>query len=164
MRRFGLRGGRGLPALSRAAGRGRLTGRGRDRGSGAIAVVLFALVALALTAFVVDSGMAISQRERAMDVAEQAARYAAQDIDEEALRENGPPAPINFGNCEANVAEYARSIDMSAADAAVAECTQAGVNQVTVRIRLTYKPVFTGILYNGSIEVWGEATAEAQTG
>ncbi|MGP3971012.1 TadE/TadG family type IV pilus assembly protein [Streptomyces sp. 6N223] len=146
-----------LPALRRLR---------NDRGSGAIAVVLFALVVLALAAFVVDSGMAISQRERAMDYAEQAARYAAQDIDVEALREEGPPAPINFGNCEQNIAEYANEIGLSDADVQASYCisgeTQA--NQVTVRIRVTYTPIFTGMLYDGPLEVWGEATAEAQTG
>jgi Flp pilus assembly protein TadG len=137
-----------------------------DRGSGAIAVVLFALVLLALAAFVVDSGMAISQRERAMDYAEQAARYAAQDIDEAALREDGPPAPINFGNCEENIAVYGDRVDLTPADIEASYCipgeTQA--NQVTVRIRVTYTPIFTGILYDQPLEVWGEATAEAQTG
>jgi Flp pilus assembly protein TadG len=137
-----------------------------DRGSGAIAVVLFALVVLVLAAFVVDTGMAISQRERAMDFAEQAARYAAQDVDLEALREDGPPAPINFGECDQNIAEYANEIGLSDADVEASYCipgeTQA--NQVTVRIRVTYEPIFTGMLYNRPLEVWGEATAEAQTG
>jgi Flp pilus assembly protein TadG len=140
--------------------------RDRDRGSGAIAVVLFSLVVLALAAFVVDSGMAISQRERAMDVAEQAARYAAQDLDLEALREGVSPAPINFGNCENRIAEYAAEVGMSNADVGASYCEDTGtaVNQVTVRIRLTYDPVFTGILYDEPLTVWGEATAEAQTG
>jgi Flp pilus assembly protein TadG len=137
-----------------------------DRGSGAIAVVLFSLVVLALAAFVVDSGMAISQRERAMDVAEQAARFAAQDLDMEALREGVSPAPINFGNCENRIAEYAAEVGMSNADVGASYCENDGtaVNQVTVRIRLTYEPVFTGILYDQPLTVWGEATAEAQTG
>ncbi|MGP4113506.1 TadE/TadG family type IV pilus assembly protein [Streptomyces sp. 4N509B] len=150
--------------LERVRERARGQGQGRDRGSGAVAVVLFSLVVLALAAFVVDSGMAISQRERAMDLAEQAARYAAQDIDLDALHAHGPPAPINFGNCEANVAEYAASVDLSEADAAASECVNEGGNEVTVRIRLTYEPVFTGILYDDALEVWGEATAQAQTG
>jgi hypothetical protein len=136
-----------------------------DRGSGAIAVVLFSLVVLTLAAFVVDSGMAISQRERAMDYAEQAARYAAQDIDEEALREEGPPAPINFLNCEQNIAEYANDIGLDDGDIQASYCTgETQANQVTVRIRVTYTPIFTGILYDRPLEVWGEATAEAQTG
>jgi Flp pilus assembly protein TadG len=128
--------------------------------------VFFALVVLGLAAFVVDGGLAISQRERAMDIAEQAARYAAQDLDEAALREGQRPAPINFGNCENRIAEYAESVGMSADDIAASYCDDAGtaVNQVTVRIRLTYRPVFSGILFSEPLQVWGEATAEAQTG
>lgn len=65
-----------------------------DRGSGAGAVIIFALVFLSLSAFVIDGGMSISKRERAADIAEQAARYAAQDIDREALYDDvGGPAP-----------------------------------------------------------------------
>ncbi|SOD65826.1 Putative Flp pilus-assembly TadE/G-like [Streptomyces zhaozhouensis] len=135
-----------------------------DRGSGAVVVIFFAVVVLALAAFVVDGGLSIAQRERAADIAEQAARYAAQDLDEAALREGVGPAPINFGNCAVRVAEYAESVGMDAADIAAAECSEAAENQVTVRIRLTYRPVFTGIVYDRPLTVWGEATAEAQVG
>ncbi|MFD0070515.1 pilus assembly protein TadG-related protein, partial [Streptomyces sp. NPDC127574] len=45
-----------------------------DRGSGAGAVIIFALLFLSLSAFVIDGGMSISKRERAADIAEQAAR------------------------------------------------------------------------------------------
>ncbi|MDT0342890.1 TadE/TadG family type IV pilus assembly protein [Streptomyces litchfieldiae] len=135
-----------------------------DRGSGAIAVIFFALVVLGLAAFVVDGGLSIAQRERAADIAEQAARYAAQDLDVEALRDGAGQAPIRFGNCENRVAEYAESVGMPAGDIAAAECTGATADQVTVRIRLTYDPVFTGIVFGGSLTVWGTATAEAQVG
>ncbi|WP_049569209.1 pilus assembly protein TadG-related protein [Streptomyces sp. SBT349] len=141
--------------------RGRRRG---DRGSGAIAVIFFALVVLGLAAFLVDGGLAISQRERAADIAEQAARYAAQDLDEEALRAGVRPVPINFGSCESRVTEYATSVGMNAADIAAAECTEEAVNRVTVRIRLTYRPLFTGLVFDGSLTVWGTATAEAQIG
>lgn len=63
-----------------------------DRGSGAAAVIIFAIVFMALAAFVVDGGLSISKRERAADIAEQAARYAAQDINIEQLRA-APRAP-----------------------------------------------------------------------
>lgn len=142
----------------------RLTGpaAGSDRGSGAVLVIFFAIVVLALAAFVVDGGLAIHQRERAADIAEQAARYAAQDLDEEALREGLGNAPINFGNCANRVAEYAASVDMNAADIAASACSQASVDRVTVQIRLTYRPVFTGFFFDRPLEVWGTATAEAQ--
>lgn len=140
-------------------------GRGADRGSGAIAVIFFALIVLGLAAFVVDGGLSIAQRERAADIAEQAARYAAQDLDEEALREGAGGAPINYGNCPGRVAEYAAEVGMSAGDIAASGCeSPTNAEQVTVRIQLTYNPVFLGILYDRPLTVSATATATAQVG
>ncbi|WP_328873140.1 pilus assembly protein TadG-related protein [Streptomyces sp. NBC_00287] len=136
-----------------------------DRGSGAGAVIIFALVFLSLSAFVIDGGMSISKRERAADIAEQAARYAAQDIDREALYDNeGGPAPINYQNCDARVKAFAREMDMSGADIAATRCVAADVDQVQVEVQLTYSPVFTGMFYGGDVIVRGEAVAENEVG
>lgn len=136
-----------------------------DRGSGAGAVIIFALVFLSLAAFVVDGGLSISQRERAADIAEQAARYAAQDIDREALYEGkGGEAPINAGNCGARVAQFAREMGMSGADTAASGCVAADAEEVEVRIQLTYQPIFTGIFYGGSVRVAGTAVARNEVG
>lgn len=136
-----------------------------DRGSGAGAVIIFALVFLSLSAFVIDGGMSISKRERAADIAEQAARYAAQDIDREALYDNeGGPAPINYENCDARVKAFAREMDMSGADIAATHCVVADVDQVQVEVQLTYSPVFTGMFYGGDVIVRGEAVAENEVG
>lgn len=136
-----------------------------DRGSGAGAVIIFALVFLSLSAFVIDGGMSISKRERAADIAEQAARYAAQDIDKEALYDNeGGPAPINFENCGARVKAFAREMGMSGADIAATHCVAANADQVEVEVRLTYSPIFTGMFYDGDVVVHGQAVAENEVG
>ncbi|MET8447741.1 pilus assembly protein TadG-related protein [Streptomyces sp. NPDC005209] len=136
-----------------------------DRGSGAGAVIIFALVFLSLSAFVIDGGLSISKRERAADIAEQAARYAAQDIDREALYDNqGGPAPINFQNCDARVKAYAREMDLSGADIAATHCVAADAQEVEVQVQLTYEPVFTGMFYGGDVVVHGQAVAENQVG
>ncbi|MFF4313963.1 TadE/TadG family type IV pilus assembly protein [Streptomyces sp. NPDC001507] len=135
-----------------------------DRGSGAGAVIIFALVFLSLSAFVIDGGLSISKRERAADIAEQAARYAAQDIDLEKLYENQGEAPINFQDCDARVKTFAREMDMSAADVAGTHCVAADAQQVRVEVQLTYEPVFTGMFYGGAIVVHGEATAQNEVG
>ncbi|MGW2956991.1 TadE/TadG family type IV pilus assembly protein [Streptomyces sp. NPDC001220] len=136
-----------------------------DRGSGAGAVIIFALVFLSLSAFVIDGGLSISKRERAADIAEQAARYAAQDIDKAALYENqGGAAPINYQDCDARVKTFAREMDMSTADIAGTHCVAADAQQVQVEVQLTYEPVFTGMFYGGAIVVHGEATAENEVG
>ncbi|MDQ1017163.1 TadE/TadG family type IV pilus assembly protein [Streptomyces afghaniensis] len=153
-----------LPSSGRswwAARRARLD----DQGSGAGAVIIFALVFLSLSAFVIDGGLSISKRERAADIAEQAARYAAQDIDREALYDNeGGPAPINSENCNARVKTFAREMDMRGADIAATHCVTADAQQVQVEVQLTYSPVFTGMFYGGDVVVHGEAVAENEVG
>ncbi|POX56403.1 hypothetical protein C3489_04930 [Streptomyces sp. Ru71] len=136
-----------------------------DRGSGAGAVIIFAIVFLSLSAFVIDGGLSISKRERAADIAEQAARYAAQDIDKEALYDNeGGPAPINYQNCDARVKAFAREMDMTGADIAATHCVAANAQRVEVEVQLTYSPVFTGMFYGGDVVVHGQAVAENQVG
>jgi Flp pilus assembly protein TadG len=136
-----------------------------DRGSGAGAVIIFAIVFLSLSAFVIDGGLSISKRERAADIAEQAARYAAQDIDKEALYDNqGGPAPINYQNCDARVKAFAREMDMTGTDIAATHCVAADAQQVQVEVQLTYSPVFTGMFYGGDVVVHGQAVAENQVG
>lgn len=136
-----------------------------DRGSGAGAVIIFAIVFLSLSAFVIDGGLSISKRERAADIAEQAARYAAQDIDREALYDNaGGPAPINYQDCDTRVKTFARQMDMSGADIAATHCVAADAEQVQVEVQLTYTPVFTGMFYGGDVVVHGQAVAQNEVG
>ncbi|WP_327435154.1 pilus assembly protein TadG-related protein [Streptomyces sp. NBC_01236] len=136
-----------------------------DRGSGAGAVIIFALVFLSLSAFVIDGGMSISKRERAADIAEQAARYAAEDIDLDSLYENqNGSAPINYENCGARVKAFAREMGMSGADIAATHCVAANADQVEVEVQLTYSPVFTGMFYGGDVVVHGQAVAENEVG
>ncbi|MFH8368610.1 TadE/TadG family type IV pilus assembly protein [Streptomyces sp. NPDC018031] len=133
-----------------------------DRGSGAAAVIIFAVLFLALAGFVVDGGMSISQRERAADLAEQAARYAAQDIDEEALRASGGRnAPINYQNCGSRVAAFARE---SGLPGAAARCVRADAQQVEVEVTLSYRPILTGLFYDRELTVRGTSRAESVTG
>ncbi len=154
----------------RAGERVRGWARGRrarldDRGSGAGAVIIFALVFLSLSAFVIDGGLSISKRERAADIAEQAARYAAQDVDLDALYENeGGGAPILFENCGARVKAFAREMGMTGADIAATNCVAANADQVEVEVQLTYSPVFTGMFYGGDVTVRGRAVAENEVG
>lgn len=136
-----------------------------DHGSGAGAVIIFALLFLSLAAFVIDGGLSISQRERAADIAEQAARYAAQDIDRDALYDGtGGPAPINFENCGNRVRAFAQEMGMSGPDIAASQCVAANAQQVEVEIQLTYRPVLTGMFYGGSITVRGRSVAESVVG
>lgn len=148
--------------MRRLAARVRRVCRG-DRGSGAGAVIIFAVLFLALAGFVVDGGLSISQRERAADIAEQAARFAAEDIDTTDLRAHGT-VNINYANCGDRVRQFARASGLSGPDVAASGCTAADAGEVTVRIRLTYRPVLTGMFYDHPLQVHGTAQAVPLTG
>ena len=76
----------GIRARIRAAASARVRD---ERGSMSVVVVLWALVITMVAALVIDGGLAISQRERAADLADQAARAEAQNVDQGALRASG---------------------------------------------------------------------------
>ncbi|MGW3197546.1 TadE/TadG family type IV pilus assembly protein [Streptomyces sp. NPDC001118] len=136
-----------------------------DTGSGAGAVIIFALVFLSLAAFVIDGGLSISKRERAADIAEQAARYAAQDIDKDALYENaGGAAPIKYQDCDARVKAFAREMGLNATDVGATHCVAADAAHVQVEVQLTYQPVFTGLFYGGDVVVHGRSDAKNEVG
>jgi Flp pilus assembly protein TadG len=59
---------------------------GADQGSVAVFTVVFAVAVIFLTALIVDGGNAMNARERAADIAGQASRAAADDIQTGALR------------------------------------------------------------------------------
>jgi Flp pilus assembly protein TadG len=66
-----------------------MTRAGGDRGTVAMFTSIFALFVLMLAGLLVDGGLTIHARQRAADIAEQAARAAADDIDENYLRRTG---------------------------------------------------------------------------
>src|ERR1022692_4894466 len=69
-----------------------------QRGSIAVFTVVFAIAVIFLTALILDGGIAMNAKERAADIAEQAARAAAGNIDVQALRATGVAA-IGAGGC-----------------------------------------------------------------
>jgi len=135
--------------------------RRSDRGSGAIALILAALLFMVIAGFLIDTGRAIHQRDRAADVAEQAARYAANHISADDLR-NGGGVVIDSTGCTTNVQDFVRQDGFSGDDISASVCTAASGNSVTVRVRLTYQPLLLSTLSSsGSVTVWGYATAQA---
>src|SRR5215213_6389332 len=65
---------------------GRAGDTARDRGSAALFVAIFAPAMLFLAGLVIDGGAALEVRQRAADIAEQAARAAGQQCDVGLLR------------------------------------------------------------------------------
>jgi Flp pilus assembly protein TadG len=135
----------------------------RDRGSVSLWVVMFAFVTLALLILVVDGGQVIVAKSRAADIAEQAARAAADDIDPGALR-NGDVA-IAAGACgipgpaSELVSTYQKGVGVTAT---MLKCTPGtgpqGAPEVTVQVQVSMKP-FLPVNPFGTITVTAAETA-----
>jgi len=149
---------------------------GDDRGSLTLAVVLWTPVLMLLAAFVVDMGFLISQRDRAADLADQAARRVADDLNPGALR-SAPPSYVvetdsDGVHCLTDARSYLASSGVDPATAEVSDCTvQTGAGAgnpanvtVTVTVHLTYKPLFAGLVMTGPVTVTGTGTAHPVIG
>lgn len=144
MRRAGTRGGR----------------TGGDRGTIALYTVLFTPIVFMLAGLLVDGGLAIHARQRAADMAEQAARAGANQIDTDALRETGEPV-LDPGR--ARVA----ACDLLAAyrEQVTASRCEADEQEVAVTVQITVRPQILGIIPGFSeFEMTSGATARPVTG
>ena len=135
-------------------------------------VVLWSLVIVMVAALVIDVGLAISQRERAADLADQAARAEAQNLSTDSLRQTGG-AVIQDDGC-LRAADYLTNAATSFHYGSAAltagfgngGCEVVGNtagNSVTVSVSLTYSP-FVFDLFSGSVTVTETGTAIAATG
>jgi uncharacterized membrane protein len=135
-----------------AARQHRTAGR-RDRGSVSIWVVIFTFTTLALLVLVVDGGQSMNARSRAGDIAEQAARAAADDVDVNGLRTGN--FALGDGACDLNpdsngpaatlVADYAKGVPGATAE--LTGCTPSVTDvggtpslTVTATVRLSVRP------------------------
>lgn len=141
---------------------------GHDRGSVAVYTVVFALAVTFLLALIVDGGMAMNARQRAADVAGEAARAAAGTIDIAVLRTRGV-AVIGPGACmaAARVVSAYRPEPGSGVDTVTAltleSCAAApGSDTATVRVLVTTRPLVPGVL--GGFRESAQASAIAQCG
>jgi uncharacterized membrane protein len=149
-----------------------------DRGSLAMAVVIWAPVVVLLMAFLVDVGLLISDRTQASDLAGQAARRVAQDIDEGWMKTHNvisktgdyPGIKIKLdpatGDCLPDAQQYL--IDNQITNTTVTACRVDGepteadpyVNpRITVTLQMQYKPLFVGFALKGDTTVTGTGTA-----
>ena len=143
-----------------------------ERGSMTVFVVLWSLVIVMVAALVIDVGLAISQRERAADLADQAARAEAQNLSTVALRQTGGAVIQDDGCLRATnyVTNAASSIHYGSAAINTGYgthgCSLSGNgpgNSVTVSVNLTYSP-FVFDLFSGTVTVTETGTATAAAG
>jgi Flp pilus assembly protein TadG len=120
--------------------------------------VLFSVVVFLLAGLLVDGGAAINARLRAADIAEQAARAGADQIDVDHLRTTGQTRLLDEGQVCARADEViaAQGGDGVAADSCSVE--QGGA-AVTVAVNVSWTAFFLGALGFPGTEMRGEATA-----
>ena len=133
-----------------------------QRGSVSLFVVFFALAALALASLLVDVGSAINAQERAADLAEQAARAAADTISVTSLR-GGVVAidqPAACTSAAALIQDYAATSGIRAAMSQ--PCQFPTTRQVTVYVSVTTTPIIS--TFFGSFTMSAHETACAEFG
>jgi Flp pilus assembly protein TadG len=145
--------------------RARLTRlRPADRGSVSLWLVIFTFVTLALLILVVDGGQVIIAKSRAADIAEQAARAAADDISTAALR-NGQVS-ISAAACDAGgpaaalISTYGKGVGVTASRLNCQRGIDAeGDPDVTVQVQVTVRPAIPAPLFGSVITVQAAETA-----
>ncbi len=126
-----------------------------ERGSLTILVVFFTLMALALAALLVDVGNALNARERAADIAEQAARAGANDISVPALRAG--IVEIDTATACSRAANLVAAYGARGGFRATLSCAPPSPQQITVTVFVTTKPLIAASL--GNFTVHATATA-----
>ncbi len=132
--------------------RARLMGnrQAADRGSVSLWLIIFAFVTLALLVLVVDGGQTMNAKSRAADIAEQAARAAADDVDLAGLRTGA--LQLGNGACDLRTGPAARLVAAYAtgvpgATAVLTSCTPSVTDvggtpslAVTATVQLSVRP------------------------
>ncbi|WP_433420262.1 pilus assembly protein TadG-related protein [Microtetraspora malaysiensis] len=137
---------------------------GGERGSMSVFVVVFSVAVFLLAGLLVDGGAAINARLRAADVAEQAARAAADQIDVEALRADGR---VRLLADEGTVCGRAREIAAAHDDPNVQmrRCEIGGGQaEVTVEVGVRWDAIFLSMLGFSGSEAAATATAGPDAG
>ena len=137
-----------------------------ERGSVSVFTAVFAIAVIFLLALILDGGSALNAKERAMDVAGQAARAAADTIDLQALRTSGR-AVIGPGACVA-AASLVRSygqllshgLDKVTSTSMVSCSAPPGSEQATVLVTVSTRPMIPGVFAGFHESAQATATPE----
>ena len=121
-----------------------------DRGSATVFVVFLAVALMSGAGLVIDGGYALAQRREAINHAEQAARLAADQLSEPALRDGAVLVDTALARSAALDFLHAAGTDGSVAvDGA----------RVTVTVTDTYRPVLLSVAGVDQIPIEATATA-----
>jgi Flp pilus assembly protein TadG len=128
-----------------------------ERGSISMFVVIFTIAVLLLAGLVYDGGLAIAARQRAADVAEEAARAAANAVDTDVLRE-GERLQIDQGQACANASELVhRDGDGSMVGCDVDNLANPAV--VHVQVHVTVQPVLLALFHFPAFQATADASS-----
>jgi Flp pilus assembly protein TadG len=128
--------------------------------------IVFAIAVIFLLALILDGGIAMNAKQRAADIAGQAARAAADSINVATLRATGN-AVIGPGACAAAgqlVTSYAAQLTSGVdrvTSAAIVSChAPLGAKIATVRVTVSTSPLVPGVLGAFSETAAASATTE----
>jgi Flp pilus assembly protein TadG len=146
----------------------RPTSPGSDQGSVAVFTVVFAVAVIFLLALIVDGGNAMNARERAADIAGQAARAAADDISPATLRSatlSGNALPIDWGSAcgyaQQVVQKYGAGLAGTTVTMSACPGQKSSATQAAITVQITTRPLIGGgILGTFTETATGTATTE----
>jgi Flp pilus assembly protein TadG len=152
-----------LLTIAARLGRGNAA-RSGDRGSVAVFTVVFAIAVIFLTALIVDGGNAMNARERANDIAGQAARAAADDISPAALRAGAAANgvfPIDWTTACGHAGQVVQRYGATLAGTTVTmtNCAQAGPAGAAITVQVVAKPLIGG----GILGTFSESATQTAT-
>ena len=137
-----------------------------EEGTISMFTVFFTIIVFLLAGLLVDGGLAIHARQRAADIAEEAARAGANNIDINTLRASGKVQIIEDGPNGTTCAKAKTLINAYTAHIIASTCdTPAGANRVDVTVTISAPLQFLSIVPNfQSFVMTGNASAQPQTG
>lgn len=140
---------------------------GSDRGTVSMFTVLLTPTVFILAGLLFDGGLAIHARQRAYDMAEQAARVAANDIDEQKLRADGT-VQIKGGNdaCDKAVNFLSSAYSGQITTPQPGDCNlDPGLKKFSMTVHITVNSNFLGILPGlAQFNMQGTASAHPEQG
>jgi Flp pilus assembly protein TadG len=147
-----------MPALLKRKSR---PGQAADRGSVSVFLVVFAIAALALAGLIVDGGTILNTEERAADIAQQAARAGADQLNIQQLRAGTVAVDAATGCAAANVLiqqyKTADNVDVTGQT-----CNGTG-KTVTVSVTVTARPIMLPITFSRTVTETANAVCGSAT-
>lgn len=127
-----------------------------ERGSISMFVVIFTIAVLLLAGLVYDGGLAIAARQRAADIAEEAARAGANAVDTDALRE-GAPLQLDPNQACANASELVRRDGDGSMTGCDVDLVDPSV--LHVQVHVTVQPVLLALFHFPAFQATADASS-----